>query len=157
MNRRKAVITAIGSAALLSAQSKKGADETIQLHVDMIVDPAKEKELKKNFKEIFKPAMSKQPGFLHVYMLKLRETKAPPVEMLRRHRVQMAVASDCNPGPSPMASMLTTMNMACTLFRLPPAEAPAWVTIHAARAGGLAGHGLVTRRQRPAHAVRSRA
>jgi len=76
MNRRKAVITAIGSAALLSAQSKKSADETIQLHVDMIVDPAKEKDLKKNFKEIFKPAMSKQPGFLHVYMLKLRETKA---------------------------------------------------------------------------------
>jgi heme-degrading monooxygenase HmoA len=76
MNRRKAVITAIGSAALLSAQAKKTADETIQLHVDMMVDPAKEKELKKNYKETFKPAMSKQPGFLHVYMLKLRETKA---------------------------------------------------------------------------------
>lgn len=76
MNRRKAVITAIASAAALTAQSKKASDQTIQLHVDMNVDPAKEKELKKNFKEIFKPAMSKQPGFLHVYMLKLRETKA---------------------------------------------------------------------------------
>ena len=76
MNRRKAVLTAIGTAAALSAQSKKAADQTIQLHVDMMVDPAKEKELKKNFKEIFKPAMSKQPGFLHVYMLKLREAKA---------------------------------------------------------------------------------
>ncbi len=76
MNRRKAVMTAIASAAALSAQQKKGADQTIQLHVDMMVDPAKEKDLKKNFKEIFKPAMSKQPGFLHVYMLKLREAKA---------------------------------------------------------------------------------
>ena len=76
MNRRKAVRTAVASAAALSAQSKKAADQTIQLHVDMNVDPAKEKDLKKNFKEIFKPAMSKQPGFLHVYLLKLRETKA---------------------------------------------------------------------------------
>jgi heme-degrading monooxygenase HmoA len=76
MNRRKAVITAFASAAALNAQSKKGADQTIQLHVDMSVDPAKEKDLKKNFKETFKPAMSKHPGFLHVYMLKLREAKA---------------------------------------------------------------------------------
>ena len=77
MNRRKAVITALGSAALLGAQGKKKAgDQTIQLHVDMMVDPAKEKELKKNFKETFKPAMAKQPGYLHVYLLKLREAKA---------------------------------------------------------------------------------
>lgn len=76
MNRRKAVLTAVASAAALSAQSKKAADQTIQLHVDMNVDPAKEKDLKKNFKEIFKPAMAKQPGYLHVYLLKLRETKA---------------------------------------------------------------------------------
>lgn len=75
MNRRKAVLTVLGSAAL-GAQSKNGADQTIQLHVDMMVDPAKEKDLKKNFKEVFKPAMSKQPGFLHVYLLKLREAKA---------------------------------------------------------------------------------
>ncbi|MBL8240021.1 MAG: antibiotic biosynthesis monooxygenase [Bryobacterales bacterium] len=76
MNRRNAVLTAVASAAALSAQSKKAADQTIQLHVDMNVDPAKEKDLKKNFKEIFKPAMAKQPGYLHVYLLKLRETKA---------------------------------------------------------------------------------
>ena len=76
MNRRKLVTAALGSAALAGAQSKKASDEPIQLHVDMMVDPAKEKELKKNFKEVFKPAMSKQPGFLHVYMLKLREAKA---------------------------------------------------------------------------------
>lgn len=77
MNRRNAVLTAFASATALSAQSKKNpADSTIQLHVDLAVDPAKEKEMKKTFKEIFKPAMSKQPGYLHVYMLKLREAKA---------------------------------------------------------------------------------
>lgn len=76
MNRRKAVTAALASLTALSAQSKKAADKTIQLHVDMMVDPAKEKELKKNFKEIFKPAMAKQPGYIHVYMLKLREAKA---------------------------------------------------------------------------------
>jgi len=71
MNRRKAVTAALASLTALSAQSKKAADKTIQLHVDMMVDPAKEKELK-----IFKPAMAKQPGYIHVYMLKLREAKA---------------------------------------------------------------------------------
>jgi heme-degrading monooxygenase HmoA len=76
MNRRKAVTAALASITALTAQSKKSADDAIQLHVDMSVDPAKEKDLKKNFKETFKPAMSKQPGFLHVYMLKLREAKA---------------------------------------------------------------------------------
>jgi len=70
------MLAALASSAALSAQSKGAADQTIQLHVDMSVDPAKEKDLKKNFKEVFKPAMAKQPGFLHVYMLKLREAKA---------------------------------------------------------------------------------
>lgn len=76
MNRRKAVITAFGSVATLGAQPKKAVEQAIQLHVDMMVDPAKEMDLKKNFKEIFRPAMAKQPGFLNVYMLKLREAKA---------------------------------------------------------------------------------
>lgn len=76
MNRRHVIATGIAAAAAVNAQSKKAKDEVIQLHVDLFVDPAKEKELKKNFKEVFKPAMSKQPGFLHVYMLKLREAKA---------------------------------------------------------------------------------
>ena len=76
MNRRNAVITVLAAAALHGQTKKAAPDQTIQLHVDMSVDPAKEKDLKKNFKEIFKPAMSKQPGFLHVYMLKLREAKA---------------------------------------------------------------------------------
>ena len=76
MNRRKAVTAALASLTALNAQSKKPVDETIQLHVDMMVDPAKEIELKKNFKDIFKPAMAKQPGYIHVYLLKLREAKA---------------------------------------------------------------------------------
>ncbi len=67
----------------------------------------------------------------------LHETRKPPVEHFRKHGVAMAVASDCNPGTSPLASILLTMNMACTLFRLTPEEALAGVTAHAARALGL--------------------
>ena len=67
----------------------------------------------------------------------LRETRAPPVEKLRAAGVPMALASDCNPGTSPIASLLTVLNMGCTLFRLTPEEALAGVTTHAARALGL--------------------
>ena len=67
----------------------------------------------------------------------LRETQAPPVALLREHAVPMAVATDCNPGSSPMASLLLAMNMACTLFRMTPEEALAGVTREAARALGL--------------------
>ncbi|WP_431858619.1 imidazolonepropionase [Azospirillum sp.] len=74
----------------------------------------------------------------------LRETKLPPVELFRRHGVPMAVATDCNPGTSPAVSLLLMLNMACTLFRLTPAEALAGVTRHAARALGLqATHGAL--------------
>ena len=67
----------------------------------------------------------------------LRETQAPPIALLREHGVPMAVATDCNPGSSPMTSLLLAMNMACTLFRLTPEEALAGATRHAARALGL--------------------
>ncbi|GER06531.1 imidazolonepropionase [Iodidimonas muriae] len=67
----------------------------------------------------------------------LRETKLPPVDDLRRHKVPIAIASDCNPGSAPLLSPLLTLNMACTLFRLTPYEALAGMTIHAARALGL--------------------
>ena len=67
----------------------------------------------------------------------LRETKRPPVEALRTHNVPIAVATDCNPGTSPVVSLLTTMAMACTLFRLTPEETLAGVTRNAARALGL--------------------
>jgi len=64
----------------------------------------------------------------------LRETRVPPIELFRRHRVAMAVATDCNPGTSPMTSLLLALNMACTLFRLTPQEALAGATREAARA-----------------------
>ena len=66
----------------------------------------------------------------------LRETQAPPIAALRAAGVPMAVATDCNPGTSPLTSLLLAMNMACTLWRLTPAEALAGCTIHAARALG---------------------
>ncbi len=64
----------------------------------------------------------------------LRETRLPPVDALRRHHVPVAIATDCNPGSSPLVSPLLAMNMACTLFRLTPIEVLAGLTIHAARA-----------------------
>jgi imidazolonepropionase len=66
----------------------------------------------------------------------LRETRAPPVDLFRRAGVPMAVATDANPGTSPLTSILLTLNMACTLFRLTPEEALAGVTRNAARALG---------------------
>ena len=73
----------------------------------------------------------------------LRETQPPPVDAFRRHGVPMAVATDCNPGSSPLTSMLLTMNMACTLFRLTPEEALAGATREAARALGLDDSGVI--------------
>jgi imidazolonepropionase len=68
----------------------------------------------------------------------LQEKKKPPVAMLRKHKVPIAVATDCNPGTSPLLSPTLAMNMACTLFGLTPEEAIAGMTINAARALGLA-------------------
>lgn len=74
----------------------------------------------------------------------LRDTKLPPIALLRRHGVPMAVSTDCNPGTSPSTHLPLMMNMACTLFRLTPAEALLGVTRHAATALGLsATHGTV--------------
>jgi imidazolonepropionase len=73
----------------------------------------------------------------------LRETRLPPVELLRRHRVPIAVSTDCNPGSSPCTSLLLMMNMACTLFRLTPEEALAGATRNAARALGLTDRGVL--------------
>jgi imidazolonepropionase len=69
----------------------------------------------------------------------LREKQAPPVELFRKHGVAMAVATDCNPGTSPLTSPLLTLNMAATLFRLTVDECLAAVTCNAARALGLDG------------------
>lgn len=73
----------------------------------------------------------------------LREQQLPPVDALRRHRVPMAVATDWNPGTSPLGSLLLAANMACTLFRLTTEEALAGITRHAARALGLADRGVI--------------
>jgi imidazolonepropionase len=67
----------------------------------------------------------------------IRETRRPPIDLFRRHRVPMAVATDCNPGTSPMTSLLLAMNMAATLFRMTVDECLAGVTREAARALGL--------------------
>ncbi len=63
----------------------------------------------------------------------LRETKLPPVASLREHGVPMAVATDCNPGTSPLLSLRLAAGMACTLFRLTPEEALRGVTVNAAK------------------------
>jgi imidazolonepropionase len=67
----------------------------------------------------------------------LQETRKPPVQLLRDHQVRIAVATDCNPGTSPLLSPALAINMACTLFGLAPAEALAGMTINAAHALGL--------------------
>ena len=67
----------------------------------------------------------------------LQESRRPPVQMLRDHGIPIAVATDCNPGTSPLLSPTLAMNMACTLFGLTPKEALAGMTINAARALGL--------------------
>ena len=69
----------------------------------------------------------------------LRDTTPPPVAALRAAGVPMAVATDCNPGTSPMTSILLALNMVCTLWRLTPLEALAGATVHAARALGIEG------------------
>lgn len=78
----------------------------------------------------------------------LRETQKPPIEALRAAGVPMAVATDCNPGSSPMTSLTLAMNMACTLFRMTPLEALQGVTVNAARALGLNDCGQIAAGQR---------
>jgi imidazolonepropionase len=67
----------------------------------------------------------------------LRESRIPPIDLMRRYGIPMAVSTDCNPGTSPVGSLLLMVNMACTLFRLTPEEALAGVTRNAAKALGL--------------------
>lgn len=84
------------------------------------------------------------PGAFHC----LRETKLPPIEALRAHGVPMAVATDLNPGTSPLCSLRLAMSLACTHFRLTPEEALRGATVHAARALGLADRGTLAVGQR---------
>ena len=78
----------------------------------------------------------------------LRETQAPPIDLLRKHGVPMALATDINPGSSPLHSLLLALNMGCTLFRLTPEEALRGVTINAALALGLSDTGLIKKGMR---------
>lgn len=78
----------------------------------------------------------------------LRETQLPPIKALRRHGVPIAIASDLNPGTSPLLSLRLAMSMACTLFRLTPTEALLGTTAHAARALGLDDRGVLALGQR---------
>lgn len=73
----------------------------------------------------------------------LRETQQPPIELLRQHGVAMALATDLNPGTSPLCSLPLMLNMGCTLFRLTPEEALLGVTRHAAAALGLKDRGVL--------------
>lgn len=73
----------------------------------------------------------------------LRETRLPPIQKLRDAAVPMALATDCNPGTSPLTSLLLAMNMGATLFRMTPAECLAGVTLNAARALGLHDRGEI--------------
>ncbi len=77
------------------------------------------------------------PGAFHV----LRETRLPPIDAFRRHGVPMAVATDFNPGTSPLLSLRLAMSLACTHFRLTPEEALRGTTVHAAKALGLTDRG----------------
>lgn len=79
------------------------------------------------------------PGAFHV----LRETKLPPIALLREHGVPMAVATDCNPGTSPLLSLRQAMQLACTHFRLTPEEALRGATCNAAKALGLDDRGML--------------
>ncbi|AXK72478.1 imidazolonepropionase [Lysobacter sp. TY2-98] len=79
------------------------------------------------------------PGAFHV----LRETKLPPIDAFRAHGVPMAIATDCNPGTSPLLSLRQAMQLACTHFRLTPEDALRGATVHAARALGLADRGVL--------------
>lgn len=73
----------------------------------------------------------------------LRDTKLPPIEALRKHQIPIAVSTDCNPGTSPLTSLLLAMNMGCTLFYLTTEEVLAGATVHAAQALGLAKKGKI--------------
>ncbi|TWI00965.1 imidazolonepropionase [Luteimonas cucumeris] len=79
------------------------------------------------------------PGAFHV----LRETKLPPLDAFRAHQVPMAVATDCNPGTSPLQSLRLAMSLACTHFKLTPEEALRGATVHGARALGLRDRGVL--------------
>jgi imidazolonepropionase len=118
----------LGGAAFAAGHGALSADHLEYLSPDGIVAMAKSRTVAVIL-----------PGAFYT----LRESQLPPIAALRAAGVPMAVATDLNPGSSPMASLTLAMNMACTLFRLTPEEALLGTTAHAARALGLADRGRI--------------
>ncbi|WP_018692358.1 imidazolonepropionase [Algicola sagamiensis] len=73
----------------------------------------------------------------------LRETQLPPIDLLRKYKVPMAIATDMNPGSSPLCSLLLMLNMGCTLFKLTPEEVLRGVTVNSAKALGMNDRGVL--------------
>lgn len=132
----------------------KALDLPVKLHAEQLSDlngaalAARHTALSADHLEYLSPegvAAMAQAGTVAVILpgafYTLRETQAPPITALRAAGVPMAVATDCNPGSSPMTSLPLAMNMACTLFRMTPEEALLGTTHHAARAMGLTDRG----------------
>ena len=84
------------------------------------------------------------PGSFHC----LRETKLPPIDLLRKHQVPIAISTDLNPGTSPLQSIHLAMSLACTHFKLTPEEALQGVTVNAAKALGVQDRGQLIAGQR---------
>jgi imidazolonepropionase len=118
----------LGGAALVASRGGLSADHVEYLDASGVAAMA---------------AAGSVAGLLPGAFYTLRETQLPPVAMLRTAGVPMMVATDWNPGSSPLASLTLAMNMACTLFRLTPEEALLGTTAHAARALGLADRGIL--------------
>jgi hypothetical protein len=127
MKRRMYLKTMLAASAVSSGVQAADTVPSIQLHVDLAVDPAKEKEMLKNFETIFRPAASKQPGYIDVKMLKLRSTlmgKAPAGVNYRfaltfqsEELRQKWVASDVHQRVWPtIENMLSTKNYTVMLF-----------------------------------------
>lgn len=118
----------IGASALVAAYQGLSSD-----HLEHLVEDDIKKMAASNTVAVL------LPGAFYT----LRDTKLPPIEALRKHQVPIAVSTDCNPGTSPLTSLLLAMNMGCTLFYLTTEEVLAGTTVHAAQALGLANKGKI--------------
>lgn len=121
-------LTLLGGASLAARYGALSAD-----HLEYLDEPGVMAMAKSNTVAVL------LPGAFYT----LREPQAPPVELFRQHKVPIAIATDCNPGSSPITSLLLSMNMACTLFRLTPEEALSGVTRVAANALGITDRGVI--------------
>jgi len=116
-------LTSLGGTALAARYQALSAD-----HIEYITEDDVVAMAKSNTVAVLLPGA----------FFTLKETQKPPIALLRQHNVPMAIATDANPGTSPVLSLRLMMNMACTLFGLTPEEALAGATIHAAQALGCA-------------------